>query len=47
MKDSKWKLIENGINVLAYKMVKKSLQSTCIWAVYQPELPEKIKKIVK
>lgn len=47
MKKNMGNVVEKGMNTLALKLVKKSVHSTCIWAVHQPKLPEEVKRIMK
>ena len=38
-------VVSRGTNSLALRMVKKSVHSTCVWAVHQPKLPEEAKQL--
>ena len=36
-----------SVNAMALAVVIQSLGSTCIWYVYQPEMPDSVKKLRK
>ena len=40
-------VVEEGLNKLALKMVKKSVHSTCAWSIHQPKMPEEAKQLKK
>ncbi len=46
-KDKIEAVVEEGMNKLAIKMVKKSVHSTCAWSIHQPKMPEEAKQLKK
>jgi len=39
--------LEVGIGKTAYQVVKKNVNSTCIYSIYQPKLPKGAEKLRK